>query len=99
MWKEVHIFFLLIGQTTVVDSEKLFFNSINSKFSDCDSKRSNNTTPTSARVKKDSTLIYAAMAIPTQQYNYKQVVESKCPELHVLERSRSRNRRVLIVEL
>ena len=72
MWKGVHIFFVLIVQTKVVESEKLFFNSTNSKFSDSDCTRSNS--PTSAHVKKKSNSIlkYAAMATPIQQYCYKQ---------------------------
>ena len=70
---------------------KSFFNSTNSKFSNSDSTRFNNTAATSTQVKKESnsTLKYVAMATPTQQYGYKQVVELESPESHVLDRSRS----------
>ena len=57
-----------------MELEKLFFNSTNSKFYNSDSMKSNNPTPTSAYVKKksNSTLKYATMATPTQQYSFKQ---------------------------
>ena len=47
--------------------KKLFFDFKKSKFSDFHSTNSNNTTPTSAHVKKESnsTLKYAASATPT----------------------------------
>ena len=70
MWKRVvDILFALIGSTTVVKSGKLFLNSTNSKFSNSNSARCNNTTLTSAHIKKesDSTLKYAAPATPTPQ--------------------------------
>ena len=54
-------------------------------------RESNNATPTSAYLEKksNSTLKYGAMAIPTQQYSYKQVVEAESPESLVFDRSRS----------
>ena len=64
--------------------------STNSNFSNANYTRSNNTTATSAHVKKESnsTLKYAAPATPTQQYSYKQGREVGVPESHVLETSR-----------
>ena len=58
----------------VVESEELFFDSTDSKFSNSNFTKSNNTTPTSAHVKKESksTLKYAAPATPTRQHSYKQ---------------------------
>ena len=58
----------------VVESKKIFFNSINSMFSNLNSTRSNSMTSISAHVKKESNFIlkYFAPATPTQQYNDKQ---------------------------
>ena len=74
-----------------MESEKLVFNSTNPKFSNSNFTRSNNTTPTSSQVKKESnfTLKYAALATPTQQHRYKQGCGIGVPESHVLERSRN----------
>ena len=58
MWQGVLTFFVLIGSTVVMEPEKLFFNSINTNFFDSDSMRSNNTTPTSAHVKKESSNVW-----------------------------------------
>ena len=51
----------------VMETEKLFFDSTDPKFFDSDFSRSNNTTPTSAQVKKESdfTLKYVALATLT----------------------------------
>ena len=74
MWKGAYVFFCTYRLNYGCGVEELFFNSTNSKFSNPNFTRSNNRTPISAHVKKESnfTRKYADPATPTQRYSYKQ---------------------------